>query len=237
VRQAIRQKNGQYQGLVESTPRGPRWTGEILLVQKALHWPQTIKTPKKIFVASMSDPFHESLVDRMIDSVFIAMSLAYWHTYLLLTKRPATAQKHLCHWANRIWGTCSHFKIEQRRYSGDVDVWPGISCSIQKDYDDAIERFTGGGFSIPWVSLEPLIGPIDVRSGLRKPFRWVVIGGETGPRARPCEIDWIRAIVQQCKEAGVPCFVKQLGGRRHKNDNPDEWPKDLRVREWPDTKK
>jgi protein gp37 len=201
------------------------------LIEKALRWPSTIKTPKKIFVASMSDPFHECLPTGSTKAMFEAMGLAYWHTYMLLTKRPRRAQEKLTNWMD---------VIDQYRDISDVvilrkNIWPGISCSTQRDFDAARMLFNGAGFHVPWVSLEPLCEPIDISIG--RAFRWVVIGGETGPRARPCEIEWIRAIVQQCKEAGMPCFVKQLGGRRHKNDSPDEWPEDLRVREWPDTKK
>jgi hypothetical protein len=121
------------------------------------------------------------------------------------------------------------------------------------------------------LSLEPLVGPIDLQKALicksgyfanvqqleccGKVYRkrvgvdWVIVGGESGPHARPCDVDWIRSIVTQCREAGVPCFVKQLGGnpiepdgsgfvkhvmpRDPKGGDPAEWPEDLRVRELP----
>lgn len=163
------------------------------------------------------------------------------------------------------------------------NVWHGTSIAEQKDADRNIPILLKVPSAIRFISAEPLIGPIDLTqidwspsalknapqiTGVipnkaepddwryecqRQAIQWVIVGGESGPRARPCDVAWIRSIVSQCKSAGLPCFVKQVGsdprdsGANYKawpagacvaNDrkggDPSEWPSDIRVREWPD---
>lgn len=156
------------------------------------------------------------------------------------------------------------------------NVWHGTSVAEQKDADKNIPLLLKVPSAVRFISAEPLIGPVTlerpnwVGSKLTDPVEqpdgtrgctwlddfidWVIVGGESGPGARPCDVAWIRSIVDQCKAAGVPCFVKQLGAfpventgdkygvmypvsriKDRKGGDPSEWPADLRVREFPAT--
>lgn len=148
------------------------------------------------------------------------------------------------------------------------NVWLGTSCENQAAADERIPHLLRCPAVVRFLSCEPLIGRIDldvVGDGLgdccgispvwHSGIGWVIVGGESGAKARPCNVEWIRLIVRQCKDASVPCFVKQLGVRvqaiahhepgypdgatkrlalnDRKGGDPSEWPEDLRVREWP----
>jgi protein gp37 len=142
------------------------------------------------------------------------------------------------------------------------NVHLGYSASTQDDLERGIEDLLATPAAVRWLSLEPLVGPVRFdwceecnRHGLGRhgsdqpdewgderecgpsqmfpPINWVVVGCESGPNARPMELDWARSIVEQCKAAGVPVFVKQLQIDGKLSKNPDEWPEDLRVREYP----
>ncbi len=139
------------------------------------------------------------------------------------------------------------------------NVWFGVSVEDQPRADERIPLLLDIPALVRWLSVEPLIGPVDL-SGQRlewlAPFHetdpllvrtprvdWVVVGGESGPGARPCDVEWIRDIVRECQSAAVPVFVKQLGARpdmapvQHpKGGDPAEWPDDLRVRQYPEVK-
>lgn len=180
--------------------------------------------------------------------------------WLLLSKRPENYLRLFDNWLSDQWPS---------------NVWAGTSCEDQKTADERIPHLLRVPAAIRFLSLEPLLGPIDLENifvGRRNPdgsrqngmvhsiFRWpgarcvdwIIVGGESGPKARPCNIDWIRSIVRQCEEASVSCFVKQLGSRPvdgsrmahdedrlslrlndRKGGDPAEWPEDLRVREMP----
>lgn len=134
------------------------------------------------------------------------------------------------------------------------NVWLGVSAENQEAADERIPILLDTPAAVRFVSAEPLLEAVDFDSPvLRHHYRpghtidWIIIGGESGPGARPCNVQWIRSIVQQCREAGVPCFVKQLGARAvglprpspgdvvvrrdRKGGDPTQWPEDLRVRE------
>ncbi|QRK08093.1 DUF5131 family protein [Archangium violaceum] len=150
-------------------------------------------------------------------------------------------------------------------------VWLGTSTSDQKTADEWVPRLLKAeGFRLRFLSVEPLVGPVDLGLLGTAPaawgygyrpisdlLNWVIVGGESGPKARPCNVEWVRDIVRQCREAGVPCFVKQLGAyptdlaeppgyvqktlRRCSLSDPkggdmSEWPEDLRVREFPEVR-
>lgn len=203
--------------------------------------------------------------------------------WLLLTKRPENVRRMwpIPEWNACLSGDCPHdTQAECDRSLADPEVnrrdnvWLGVSCSTQDDCDRMIpELLKCRDLAAKlFVSLEPLIEPVDlslveVEVGSAKGgypafplIDWVIVGGESGTAARPCNVEWIRDVVQQCKAAGVPCFVKQLGSRlvitgdQHpgwpgqydestdewranftdpKGGDPAEWPEDLRVREVP----
>lgn len=354
-----------YAGLTELGPQGPRWTGKIRLVPEVLDAPLHWKTPRRIFVNSMSDLFHEDVPDEFIVAVFGVMAACPEHTFQILTKRPERMRQ----WFDRIgkFGGFGRY-IRSIRVDGDrtipnlfgavakteivrgkrcramSDPWMkvfnaasfhmndsrlrnvslGVSVEDQQTADARIPILLQTPAAVRFVSAEPLLGPVDIAPWLRATtkhhFRadiegmlrnrafvglqhddgrpmsrreaenelfalhakgvkyipasscdafdpedgckghpeprldWVIVGGESGPGARPCDIAWIRSIVEQCRSAAVPCFVKQLGAypkdhcvagtpiestglrfplKDKKGGDPAEWPADLRVREWP----
>ncbi|QRK06031.1 DUF5131 family protein [Archangium violaceum] len=128
--------------------------------------------------------------------------------------------------------------------------WLGTSISDQKTADEWAWRLCQAqGFRLRFLSIEPLTGFVDLWA-FRSLINWVIVGGESGPKARPCDVEWVRDIVRQCRKAGVPCFVKQLGAitrwdldapmppngllTDRKGGDMSEWPEDLRVREFPE---
>jgi protein gp37 len=130
------------------------------------------------------------------------------------------------------------------------NVWIGTSVENQAAADERIPHLLSTPAAVRFLSCEPLLGPVDLRlyaSGEvlpsdREPFaeradllHWVIVGGESGPHARPMDVEWARGLLQQCRDAEVPCFVKQLGGHPDKRGDMAEWPEDLRVREMPVT--
>src|SRR3990167_2481514 len=180
----------------------------------------------------MSDLFHEDVPDNFISLCFQIMSLAPQHTFQVLTKR-SERMHDLMPW------------LLEREGDGLPlpNVWLGTSVENQHWADIRIPILLDTPAAVRFLSCEPLLGPVDLRQWLRiwtargsvpvRLLHWVIVGGESGPRHRPFDPDWARSIVAQCREAGVSCFVKQLGGLRPGNKLED-LPEDLRVREFPE---
>jgi len=238
VEYVTRDVAGPFEGFAESTPAGPRWTGKVALVPEALDWPLRRRKPLRIFVNSMSDLFHEALPDEAIDRVFAAMALAPEHTFLILTKRAGRMLRFL---ESRGPGGGPHgigkamFDLRPAAFGGGdsaivtwplPNVWLGVSVEDQATADERIPLLLQTPAAHRFISAEPLLGPINLREMAHQddwhvdaldtpdPSRrldWVIVGGESGPGARPCGVDWIRSVVRDCKAASVPCFVKQAG--------------------------
>ncbi len=229
-------------------PSGPRWTGKVELIPHMLDVPFNRRKPTTWFVNSMSDLFHESLPCRDIDKVFAVMSQSPQHIFQILTKRPEVMREYMV--AERTpdgideagvsFGWC-HANIESR--FPVPNVWLGTSVGVRSTLH-RIDQLRETPAAVRFLSLEPLLedlGTLDLRG-----IHWVIVGGESGPGARPCDVAWIRSIVAQCAAAGVACFVKQLGAYAHHDDgfplhlkdrkggDPAEWPVDLRVRQMPE---
>lgn len=164
----------------------------VTLHDDELDLPLIWQKPKRIFVNSMSDLFHGSVPDEFIDRVFDVMRRAHWHTFQVLTKRPLRMLEYT-----------------QRR-SVAKNVWLGTSIEDEKRAQERIDIIRVVHADIRFISAEPLIGPIttDIAVGLQ----WVIVGGESGPGARPIDPDWVRTIRDQCLSAGTPFFFKQWGG-------------------------
>lgn len=207
----------------------------------------------KVFCLSMGDVLedHPQLAEprkRLVEIV----ETTPWLDWQLLTKRPENAE---------MFGWGHHWP---------ANVWFGTSAATHEEMYRNAPHLLGSRARVKFWSLEPLIGRITMTPACMGD--WVIVGGESGSHARPCDVGWIQSIVAQCKTAGVPCFVKQLGARillpndshdqwprggdgliydcdgpgwsfqgerhearlrDHKGGNPDEWPEDLRVREFP----
>jgi protein gp37 len=283
-----------YEGL---TTRG-RWNGKMRLVEEKLEEPLHWRKPQRIFANSMSDLFHENLTNHEIARVFATMARAYWHTFLVLTKRHARMER---------------FFREQEPPIGFQwplpNVFLGVSVENQATADERIPILLQIPAAVLFVSYEPALGGVSFfkffaecacghghgfsacpNTGaiaqschrcdctrLRPLISQVIPGGESGPKARPCNVAWIRSVIEQCKAAGTACFVKQLGANvRDRNDagfdgdeddnwpegtdarpleernwqgdpvrvhlrdrkggDMDEWPNDLRVRQFPEAR-
>lgn len=168
---------------------------QLTMHEHIIDLPLSWKKPQTVFVNSMSDLFHEDVTSTFIRRVFDVMQKASWHRFQLLTKR-----------ADRLLELNSQL-------SWPPNVWMGVSVENLK-YVDRIDYLRETGAKLKFLSLEPLLGSLpnlDL-SGIN----WVIVGGESGPHARPVDPEWIIDIRRQCEEAGVPFFFKQWGGTRKK---------------------
>ena len=268
-------------------------------LEQPLHW----RKPRKIFVNSMSDLFHEDVPFEFIAAVFGIMA-ASGHTFQVLTKR-ALRMLEFVKWIDSyggigcyirsdegraalrvIIGGSSGARIEEingRRWRTSEDawaqvmnaaacvgrgsplsnVWLGVSVEDQKTADERIPLLLQTPAAVRFVSYEPALRPVDFgrffwigeEGGIDWSYKasqmiqWLICGGESGPGARPFNVQWARDVIRQCKAAGVACFVKQLGRVPFEEFMPQcdhflglddrkggdwsEWPSDLKVREFP----
>lgn len=245
-----------YDGLVRSTPDGPRWMGNVALVPALLDEPFRWRKPRMVFVNSMSDLFHAAVPFEFVDEVFGRMALADRHIFQILTKRPKRMLEYFSRPVEQWSAPIVHWRDALNAWPLR-NVWLGVSVEDQRTADERIPLLLQTPAAVRFVSAEPLLGPIDLSRYLfaagddgepaprNEPFlpclHWVIVGGESGPGARPMHPDWVRSIRDQCIEAGVPVFVKQMGavwakehGADGKGGDWNYWPADLRVREFPD---
>ena len=170
---------------------------DLRLVPKALDLPEKWRTGRLIFVNSMSDLFHDAVPDDYVERVFAVMGAVAHHQYQLLTKRSA----RMAEFASR--------------HAVPTNVWMGVSVE-NADHRWRLDDLRRVRADVRFVSIEPLIGHVgtlDLRG-----IHWVIVGGESGHRARPMDSDWVRDIRGQCRKAKVPFFFKQWGGV-HKSKN------------------
>lgn len=164
---------------------------DVRLWHERLEIPLRWRTPRLIFVNSMSDLFHPKVPDDFIQKAFATMEAAPQHTFQILTKRPerVVALAPEVPWPANVWMGVS---VEDERVLGRIDLLRQVRASIR------------------FLSCEPLIGPltgIDLDG-----IDWVIVGGESGPGARPMRAEWVRSLRRDCQKARVPFFFKQWGG-------------------------
>ena len=168
---------------------------KLAMHEHALDLPLTWKKPRTIFVNSMSDLFLKGIPKEFILKVFNVMSKAHWHTFQVLTKR-----------SERLL-----------RLSGELpwasNIWMGVTVE-NKAYVHRIDHLRKSGAHFKFLSIEPLLGPIPLLN--LEGIDWVIVGGESGPAARPMAPEWVIDIRDQCRQTGVPFFFKQWGGTRKK---------------------
>ncbi len=164
---------------------------EITVHESALEEPLKWKKPRLVFVNSMSDLFHESVPAAFIESVFRIMNQASQHTFQVLTKRP-----------DRV------LQID-RTLNWTSNIWLGTSIE-SKAWLDRLVKLKEANAHTKFLSLEPLLGPLPDLNLAE--IDWVIVGGESGPGARPMKAEWVRDIRDQCLGSGVPFFFKQWGG-------------------------
>ena len=186
-------KGMAYEGLAKNTKAGPRWTHEVHTVPELLNEPLKWKKPRRIFVNSMSDLFHEKIKLSYIQDVFSVMEKANWHQFQVLTKR---AEQLLKFNSELSWAS---------------NIWMGVSVE-DEHVTDRIEALRQTDAHIKFLSLEPLIGALPNLE--LDGIDWVIVGGESGPGAREMEKKWVIDIRDQCVDAKVHFFFKQWGGKR-----------------------
>lgn len=164
---------------------------ELTLQPHMLELPLTWRRPQSIFVNSMSDLFHRDVAPEYIERVFDVMGRAHWHRFQILTKR-----------AERLTELASQL-------TWAPNIWMGVSVESAK-YSFRIAHLAAIGARVKFLSLEPLLGPLPDLP--LEGIDWVIVGGESGPRARPMKPEWVFSIRDQCQAAGVAFFFKQWGG-------------------------
>lgn len=177
-----------------------RWNGRVVFVPEALDDPSSWKAPRRVFVNSMSDLFHETVSVEDIRRISTVMARVDRHTYQVLTKR-----------ADRLRELLSG-PLEE--YARLPHVWWGTSVENRRHGLPRIEHLRQTPATVRFLSIEPLLedlGQVDLTG-----IHWVIVGGESGPRARPMQADWVRSLRDQCAAAGIPFFFKQWGGRDKK---------------------
>lgn len=227
------------------TPSGARWTGKVELIKSRLMEPLKWKKPRKIFVNSMSDLFHESVPDEWIVSIFQVMEKCPAHTFQILTKRGQRMFEFLSRrrWRNLghspAMGGDHHVAVIPGEHRPDdaaflPNVWLGVSVEDQQRADERIPWLLRTPAAVRFVSAEPLLGLLEIsrylqpywspHSGADRPpwLDQVIVGGESGPGARPMRPDWVRSIRDQCIVAGVPFHFKQWGEYCDWDNLPDE---------------
>jgi protein gp37 len=260
----------------------PRTSGPgfgLTVHEDTLKIPFTWKKPRRVFVNSMSDLFHDKVPDEFIARMWAVMAATPQHTYQILSKRHGRMRALLnsdrFHASVRTWysrvGDDPYLNRDFSNWSWPLsNVWLGVSVEDQQRAELRIPTLLRTPAAVRFLSCEPLLGPLNLvgsdthqtywltgkpgwgktettKTGLNlSPLEigpkldWIICGGESGPKSRPCDPEWIRLIVQQCQDAGIPAFVKQLGsvwarenGGDSKGGDPSVWPADLRVREFP----
>ncbi len=182
----------KYEGLAKKGKSGiPVFTGRLNLDESALALPSTWKRPRTVFVNSMSDLFHESVPFEFLKQVFEVMESCSQHSFQVLTKRPERALRlsPRLPWPRNVWMGAS---VESSKHLNRVQVLAQVPAQVR------------------FLSCEPLIGPL-AGLGLER-IHWVIVGGESGPGARPMEEDWVMEIQDLCQRNEVPFFFKQWGG-------------------------
>lgn len=169
---------------------------DLRLVPEKLDEPLRWKRPRRIFVNSMSDLFQEGVDEPFVRRVFDTMNTAHWHTYQVLTKRAARMRD--------VTRALPRHLVEQQ------NIWLGVSVEDRKYGLPRIAVLREVPAAVRFLSIEPLLqdlGELDLTG-----IHWVIVGGESGPGARPMEERWVRSIQEQCKAQEVPFFFKQWGG-------------------------
>jgi protein gp37 len=220
-----------------------RWTGVMKFVPEHLEDPLRWKRPRRIFVNSMSDLFHEGVPDKWIHKIFLIMACSPRHTFQILTKRPERMRAYCSSNQTRdiilrelvdMAVTIPGVRVQIGPPIADgldgitlPNVWLGVSVEDQATADARIPLLLQTPAAVRFISAEPLLGDLDLykplhccartdhvhtpERGCWRRLDWVIVGGESGPHARPMNPAWARSVRDQCQDAEVPFFFKQWG--------------------------
>lgn len=231
-----------YKGLTVLNGKGERhFNGTVRCLPERLDDPLYWRKPRRVFVNSMSDLFHKDVPFKFVETVFGVMAVCPEHTFQILTKRPQRAAQFLEDRGDVIDAARQCVLASDSRRLGFLEceaclplgnVWLGTSCEDQATLDERVPHLLNCPAAVRFLSLEPLLGSIDLRFGIVKDgdhvhvatpqemgIHWVIVGGESGPGARPMHPDGVRSIRDQCVAAGVPFFFKQWGEWRPWDDD------------------
>jgi len=224
-------------------------------LSEPLHW----RKPRRIFVNSMSDIFHPQVPQAFRTEVFDIMCSWRWpskaaqregdtedlvdpgHTFQILTKRPENITPWL-EWVDEFCPGDSAFQVVFDNPFGGPPRIPkhihlGVTVENQQAAAERIPRLLDTPAAVRFISVEPMLSPIDLRKYYEDmKISWVIVGAETGPGRRPCKLEWVRDIITQCDDANVPIFIKQLSINGKVSKDPAEWPEWARRREYPKAK-
>ncbi|MCJ2069625.1 phage Gp37/Gp68 family protein [Methylobacterium sp. J-030] len=218
-------------GLTVETQAGPVWNGQVRLNDEWLLQPLQWRRPRKIFVCAHGDLFAEAVPDTWVDRVFAVMAAAPHHTFQVLTKRSARMRSYLSELPRRMAELDCDSGLDFVKLPLP-NVWLGVSAEDQRRADERVPDLLETPAAVRFVSAEPLLGPIDFtnldntgscraeqrhgisalwKTTLRPRLDWIIVGGESGPGARPMHPDWARQIRDACVAAGVAFHFKQHG--------------------------
>lgn len=230
--------------------------------------PFRLYEPRTILTCPMGDLFHGHLPYGFVPDIFGIMGAAHWHSFFVLTKRPEMmrdrliAEEHVINQEVLFWSRVLYegsFRARKKTRLG-LPPWPlqnvipGTSVEDQDSADERIPYLLQTPAAKRLVSIEPMLGPIELDAPGRPwltteidheedtKLDLIIAGGESGPKARPFDLDWALDLIDQCRRTGTKIFIKQLGthwarkvgAKSYKGSDPEEWPEDLRVREMPE---
>jgi protein gp37 len=208
-----------YHGLTTIRKGKVDWAGVARFVPEMLGAPLKWRKPQRIFVNSMSDLFHPSLSNEEIAAVFGVMAACPQHTFQVLTKQPRRAAEWF-----KVGEELTALAGERLAadngwcHAHEGEHWPlpnvhlGVSAENQEAWNARLNFVHTCPAAVHFASFEPLLGPIKLRGTGAIHLDWAIVGGESGPGARPCDVAWLENIDEQCRENAIPVFVKQLGG-------------------------
>lgn len=209
---------------------GDRKFTDVLTHPDRLEQIDKLRKPRMIFVNSMSDLFHPKVPFEFVDKIINVIFRNQKHIFQVLTKQPQRMKNFFSGGYNMV---------------RTPNLWLGVSTENQATADERIPILLETPARVRWISAEPLLGPIDLNKlellidkkrfyyTMAQYLDWVVVGCESGPKRRECKIEWVEDIVDQCKEANVPVFVKQLQIDGKVLKNIEDFPKHLQIREYP----
>jgi len=221
---------GKYADTAKLADGVPVWTGNVRLWQPALLEPLGWSNPALVFANSMSDLFHAGLLDRDIAQVWAVMALTPQHEYQVLTKRTERMRDWLNHPAtpDLVREEIARIDPEGRHRTWPLEnVWVGTSVEDQVRANERIPLLLECNAAVRFISAEPLLGAVDLAAAVQSVLansagsnttqdvlaglHWVIVGGESGRKARPMHIDWARSLRDECGILGIPFFFKQIG--------------------------
>jgi protein gp37 len=224
---------------IESPTYLGQWNGDVRLLESALAEPLRWRKPRRVFVNSMGDLFHHRVPDEWIDMVLAVVAATPQNTYQVLTKRPGRMAEYLAGYIGGRFATIEGATaaravlppaLEARALRSRwplPNLWVGTSVEDQTTADGRLPHLLAAPAALRFVSCEPLLGPVSLWRGDSarallnlgpvangRGLGWVIVGGESGPGARPMRPAWVRDLRDRCVVAGVPFFFKQWGGVR-----------------------